>query len=288
MGIIDDGRVPQLRFARNEQFHHLTHFVVGRHLVDKIVSVDGINFEFRIIEGGGRTILLEAGGGSDLSEWDSIAPEIAQKTGATVVSYSRAGFGKSDLPKTPCTMIIEAKWMWAALKKLGLATDVILVGHSYGGWMIRAEASMNPEVVSGIVFVDPFSTEFVDKFGVAYLDKHPMCGNLPFDTSQPENLTREQRALVRMVNKGLGPKTAEMRKTTVPEGIPVFIIKSALQTFPKIKEQEAWSEALDEMAGSIEGAVVVIAENSNHMINVMQPDLIVEMVVKAERLADKR
>ena len=154
--------------------------------------------------------------------------------------------------------------------------------------MIRAEASMNPEAVSGIVFVDPFSAEFVDKFGVAYLDKHPMCGSLPFDTSQPEKLTKGQRALVRMVGKGLGPKTTVMKKTTVPEGIPVFIIKSALQTFPKDEEQEAWSEALDEMATSIEGAVVVIAENSNHMINLMQPDLIVETVVKAERLADKR
>ncbi len=256
--------------------------------VDKVVSVDGINFEFRIIEGGDRTVLMEAGGGGDLTEWDSIAPEIAQKTGATVVSYSRAGFGKSDLPENPCEMNIEAKWMWTALEKLGLATDVILVGHSYGGWMIRAEASMNPEAVSGIVFVDPFSAEFVDKFGVAYLDKHPMCGSLPFDTSQPEKLTKGQRALVRMVGKGLGPKTTVMKKTTVPEGIPVFIIKSALQTFPKDEEQEAWSEALDEMATSIEGAVVVIAENSNHMINLMQPDLIVETVVKAERLADKR
>jgi len=258
----------------------------GATVVDTLVSVQGVRLNFRIIKGGSPTILLEAGGGMDLTEWDNIAPKLALKTGATVVSYDRAGFGKSDLPDSPCDMKVEAGWLWKSLEHLGFEKDIILVGHSYGGWMIRIEASENPNAVSGIVFIDPFSVEFVDLMGVEYLDQQPMTGKLPFDTSQPEKLTKQQQALVRMVDKGLGPKVEIMKKTVVPKGIPVFIIKSALPTLPNEEEQKAWNQALDQMAASIEGSVLIVAEKSNHMIPFMQPDLVIETVTKAIRLAE--
>lgn len=257
----------------------------GPTVVDTLVYVDGFRLNFRVIEGGSPNILLEAGGGMDLTEWEYIGPELARKTGATIVSYDRAGFGKSDLPEYPCDMKVEAGWLWKSLKHLGFEKDIILVGHSYGGWMNRIEVSENPEAVSGIVFIDPFSTEFVDLMGVEYLDQHPMTGKLPFDTSQPEKLTKQQRAMVRMVGEGLGPKTEMMKTTVVPEGIPVFIIKSALPTLPKEEEQKAWVRALDQMAASIEGSVLIVAEDSNHMIPFMQPDLVIETVMEVIRLA---
>lgn len=154
--------------------------------------------------------------------------------------------------------------------------------------MVRLEASENPAAISGIVFIDPFSAEFVDLLGVEYLDQHPMTGKIPFDTSQPEKLTKQQRALVRMVAGGLSPKMAVMKKTIVPKGIPVFIIKAGLPTFPKEDEQKAWNEALDRMAASIDGSVMIVAEKSNHMIPFMQPDLVVETVMKAIHLAKSK
>jgi len=257
----------------------------GPAVVDTLVRVDGFHLNFRIYSGGSPTILLEAGGGMGLTEWDDIAPELVKKTGATVVSYDRAGFGKSDLPEQSSDMKVEAGWLWKSLKQLGFEKDIILVGHSYGGWMIRIEASENPDAVSGIVFIDPFSVEFVDLMGIAYLDQHPMAGKLPFDTSQPEKLTKQERAMMRMVGDGLGPKVEIMRKTTVPKGIPVFIIKSAIPTFPKEEEQKAWNQALDRMAASIEGSVLIVAEKSTHMIPFMQPDLVVDTVAKTIDLA---
>jgi pimeloyl-ACP methyl ester carboxylesterase len=257
----------------------------GQTVVDTLVDVDGFRLNFRIYKGGSPTVLLEAGGGMGLTEWYSIAPELAIKSSATVICYDRAGFGKSDLPDYPCDMKVEAGWLWKCLDHLGYEKDIILAGHSYGGWMIRIEASENPEAVSGMVFIDPFSAELVDLLGVEYLDQHPMAGKLPFDTSQPEKLTREQRALARMVGKGLGPKMEVMRKTVVPKGIPVFIIKSALPFLPKEAEQKAWSQALDRMAESIEGSVMIVAEESDHMIPLRQPDLIIETVMEAIRRA---
>jgi pimeloyl-ACP methyl ester carboxylesterase len=247
-------------------------------VIDTMVSVGGNRLHFQIIEGESPAILLESGGAFDLNEWSNLAPRLARETGATVISYDRAGFGKSDLPEIPHNMRLEANWLWNALEQLGLEEDLILVGHSFGGWMIRLEASEHPEAVRGMVFVDPFTTEFVDLLGVEYLDDHPMMGKLPFDTSDPAKLTILQQAMVRMVGDGLAPKMAIMSTTLVPERIPVVIITSGRQWLPKEEEQQAWWAAHEQMAASIQGAVLVVAKNSNHMIPWFQPDIIVESV----------
>jgi len=247
--------------------------------VESLVQVGKYRLNFRVIEGGEPTVLLEAGGGMDSREWNKIAAELAPKTGATIVSYDRAGFGKSDLPETPQDMREEVGWLWRGLQELQRDKNLILVGHSFGGWMIRLFASEHPEVVRGMVFVDPFTNEFVDMMGVKYLDNHPMAGKIPFDTSEPEKLTKLQRALVRMVGDGLGPKMEIMRKTSIPSRIPVVVITSGLPFLPKPEEQKAWRQSHEQLTASIEGASLVVAEKSGHMVPVNQPDLIIEAVM---------
>ena len=248
--------------------------------VESLVQVGQYRLNFKVIRGENYTVLLEAGGGMDSREWDKIAPELSRKTGATIVSYDRAGFGKSDLPETPLDMREEVGWLWQGLKKLELDKNLILVGHSFGGWMIRLFASEYPEAVKGMVFVDPFTNELVDLLGVAYLDNHPMSGKLPFDTSHPEKLTRIQRALVRMVGDGLGSKIEIMHKTSIPSNIPVIVITSGKPFLPKKEEQEAWREAHEQFVSSIKGAILIVAEESDHMIPQEQPELIIESVLK--------
>ncbi len=256
--------------------------------VETLVLIGKYHLNFKFVKGGDLTILLEAGGGMDSNEWNRIAPALAQKTGATVVSYDRAGFGKSDLPDNKHDMQEEVEWLWLGLQKLNLNRKLILVGHSFGGWMIRMFASEHPDVVRGMVFVDPFTNEFVDLLGIEYLDNHPMAGKLPFDASQPDKLTKLQRALVRMVGDGLSPKMEIMRKTSIPPGIPVLLITSGRQFLPKIVEQEAWRRAHEQMIASIEGATLVVAEKSDHMIPFRQPDLIIEAVIKVIELSESQ
>jgi len=245
---------------------------------DTLVAVDGAQLFFRIIDGEGPTVLLEAGGGMDSAEWKGLAPELARETGATIVSYDRAGFGSSPLPDVPHAMGLEADWLWNALCHLGFSENLILVGHSFGGWMIRIEADRFGPAVSGVVFVDPFSAEFVSSLGVAYCDSHPMMGNLPFADADPSTLTAEQRALLRMVGEGLGPKLEVMQETRVPEGIPVRILTCGRPFLPEPREHEAWRRAHEAMAASIEGSVLIVAQESGHMIPWSQPELIIETV----------
>jgi len=255
--------------------------------VEKLVDVGGYNLNFRIILGQGSAILLESGGGLDSTEWNALAPRLAQETGATVISYDRAGFGKSDLPETKYDLREDTAALWRGLTTLGLDRNLILVGHSYGGFLIRFEAAEHPEAVRGLVFVDPFTVEFVDMFGIEDCNNHPMMGKLPFDTSRPETLSKVQRAAVRMAgapDSNLADKISVMRKAVIPEGIPVRVITAGMAFLPKPEEQKVWRESHERFTASMKGAILVVAEKSGHMIPYSQPSLLVSVVSEVLRL----
>ncbi len=256
--------------------------------VVKTVDVGGYNLFFRIIPGTGPTILLEAGGGMDSTEWTKLAPLLAEETGATVVAYDRAGFGQSDLPETKYNLREDTAAMWRGLEQLGLAHDLILVGHSYGGFLIRFEASEHPQAIKGLVFVDPFTVEIVDIFGIEKCNNDPRMGKLPFDASRPETLTKFQRAAARMVGapvSNLQEKCDIAREAKIPEGIPVRVITSGLNWFANAEEQKGWRESHERLVASIKDAKLIVAEKSGHMIPQVQPDLFISVVSEVVRLA---
>ena len=245
---------------------------------DFLLDVGGCHLHFSVIQGSETRLVLEVGGGADASQWGTFPKHLARETGATVVTYDRAGFGESDLPDTPYNMVEEADWLMEGLRQLDLDENLILMGHSYGGWLIRLTASRYPEAVRGMVFIDPFSAEFVNLLGVEYLDNHPSCRkDLPFANENPEDLTKNQRGGIRMVKEGLAPKIAIMQNTSLPN-VPVCIITSGQPWWQTSEEDRAWRQAHEKIAASIPGAVLIVAEESDHLIPEKQPKLIIENV----------
>ncbi len=113
-----------------------------------------LNLHFRVYPGSEPAVLLEAGGGADASDWDDLAPALARETGATIITYDRAGYGESDLPQTPYDIRQEVAGLWRGLEQLGFANAVIPLGHSWGGMLILVTACEHPEAVPGLVFLD--------------------------------------------------------------------------------------------------------------------------------------
>ena len=63
--------------------------------LDTLVDVGGYTLHFIIFKGKGIPILFEAGGGEDATTWNKIIRPVAERTATTLITYDRAGFGKS-------------------------------------------------------------------------------------------------------------------------------------------------------------------------------------------------
>ena len=97
-------------------------------------------------------VILEAGIGDFSVEWSLVQPGVSRF--ARVCSYDRAGDGWSDLGPHPRTFRQIVYELHALLEGAGEQPSYVLVGHSYGGWLVRAYQATYPAEVSGIVLVE--------------------------------------------------------------------------------------------------------------------------------------
>lgn len=101
---------------------------------------------------GQPTVILEAGHGDWSCCWRSVQPAIARF--ARVISYDRAGLGWSapgPQPRTPRRIVAE---LHDLLAQAGEKPPYLLVGHSLGGPFSRMFASLYPDEVCGMVWID--------------------------------------------------------------------------------------------------------------------------------------
>jgi pimeloyl-ACP methyl ester carboxylesterase len=95
-------------------------------------------------------------GGSSIS-WSLIQPEVARLTRAC--SYDRAGFGWSEAGPMPRTAGRVADELRVLLDRGGVPPPFVLVGHSFGGLVMRIFAARHRSEVAGLVLVDPAHPE---------------------------------------------------------------------------------------------------------------------------------
>lgn len=98
------------------------------------------------------TVVLEAGAGDFSVDWSLVQPRVAGF--ARVCSYDRAGSGWSELGPRPRTLHQLVWELHTLLGKAGVGPPYVLVGHSFGGILVRLYVCMYPSEVAGIVFDD--------------------------------------------------------------------------------------------------------------------------------------
>lgn len=117
-----------------------------------MISVAGHQVNMVRMGAGPYTVIFESGFGSDLTVWRNVAPAVAKS--AQVIAYSRAGHGKSQARPGERTVSANTSDLEKMIAAAQLRPPFILVGHSYGGFLIRDFAARNPAQVAGMVFVD--------------------------------------------------------------------------------------------------------------------------------------
>lgn len=105
----------------------------------------------------GPTVLFESGIGATNLNWRHVQQRVSHF--ARTASYDRSGLGFSSPSRTPRTPKNIATELHELLQRAKIKPPYILVGHSFGGLVMRRFALLYPEEVSGIVLVDPMRCE---------------------------------------------------------------------------------------------------------------------------------
>ncbi|WP_426278622.1 alpha/beta fold hydrolase [Chryseobacterium sp. S-02] len=102
-------------------------------------------------------VVFESGLGSGGGAYGSMLPLVREKFAGIV--YDRNGIGESEIDISVKTDADVVKRLHGLLSNLKISPPYLLVGHSIGGPFIRLYASMYPEDVCGLFFIDP--TDFM-------------------------------------------------------------------------------------------------------------------------------
>jgi pimeloyl-ACP methyl ester carboxylesterase len=116
------------------------------------LNVGGYHLHLNCTGQGKATVIMEAGLNDFSLQWARVQPEVARR--ARVCTYDRAGLGWSDPSPQPRTTQSMARELHTLLTTAGSNGPYVLVGHSFGGIVMRHFAHQYPDEIVGLVLVD--------------------------------------------------------------------------------------------------------------------------------------
>src|SRR5438552_2304098 len=126
----------------------------------QIVDLGGHGLHVDCTGKGAPTIVLEGGFDTFSFEWTLVQSALSES--ARVCAYDRAGYAWSSPGPKPRTLAQVNLELHDALSKLGEHDPFVLVGHAFGGTVVRNYALTYPSQVASVVLVDAESEE--DRF----------------------------------------------------------------------------------------------------------------------------
>ena len=102
-------------------------------------------------------IVIEMGLGACIAEWEVLAGKLGENHGVLV--YERAGINhsdRSDEERTPSNIAKELKNL---LDQIPHDEKLLIIGHSQGGLYASEFCGLFPEIVKGLILLDPLSKE---------------------------------------------------------------------------------------------------------------------------------
>lgn len=119
----------------------------------RLVPVDRAVMHLSCSGVGQPTVLLEAGLGESSLTWVAVQRSLSATT--RVCSYDRAGYGWSDSRDRPWTASTAASELESLLTAAGEPGPYVVVAHSLGSFVAREFAVTQPDLVAGLVLLDP-------------------------------------------------------------------------------------------------------------------------------------
>jgi pimeloyl-ACP methyl ester carboxylesterase len=152
--------------------------------------------------GSGTPVVLEAGAMSPIVTFAAVFKELVAEH--QVIAYDRAGYGMSD--PAPLSLELQIDDLVAVLEAVGPA---VVVGHSWGGLLAQLATWARPELVRGLVLLDPSHERY-------WRDdtpmEHPDRTRPPTADPRYQDLLDSATELADDVTAGLTPQDAEVTR----------------------------------------------------------------------------
>jgi pimeloyl-ACP methyl ester carboxylesterase len=126
---------------------------------DTFCDVRGRKVRYRRIGAGqaGPTVVLVNGLTGSLEQWRLVQDALAQEV--PVLAYDRGGMGFSDA-LAPNDAEAQAEELAGLLHSLGVEPPIVIVTYSASALLARLFALRHPDLVQGIVFLDPILPDY--------------------------------------------------------------------------------------------------------------------------------
>ena len=240
----------------------------------------GRSLYLKCVGSGGPTVILEAGFGGTTNDWDAVQPQLGRTM--RVCAYDRAGLGNSVALPGVHDAGDEVADLERLLERARVEPPYVLVGHSYGGLLVRLFARAHPDDTAGIVLVEAMGRD------------------------QDRRLLRVWRALPARERNRLPKPTAEPVADGVDiragealdaKGKALPAVPLAVITRGRPDEQlppaadAAWMRLQDELAAMSPEHVHVVAARSGHFVQSFadgQPGVVLRAIRAVEAAARSR
>ena len=274
------------------------------------MDVGGQTLHINSMGEGSPVVVLEAGAGGTSLDWAHVQSALAK--GTRVCAYDRAGLGWSESGLDPRTIQQLVEELHTLLRESGEKPPYLLVGHSFGGMVMKYYAAVYPNDVAGLVLVDGIHEDFFSqmpsqvsdgigaqlkmlsmgrifaKTGLPRLLMPPLAARgLPEDIQPAANALGYRGKVYKTVHdeaQNFETSAALLRKTTsFPNDIPVTILsRTKAEQWPSnvdADEAEAiWQDLQTAHLAISEKATHISVEDSGHYIQIEQPEAVIKAI----------
>lgn len=257
---------------------------------ESMIDVGGRRLHCFVYGNGSPTVVLVSGLEIPQEYWNSVIPELAAR--ATVVTFDRAGIGKSEIGDLPTHGVQSARDLRALLDKLRVPKPYILVGHSYGGSVARLFASMYPDDMGGLILEETQHEDVLDgmrnvlkgrdleTFEQVLVPGFEAPEN-PKTENDYRNATREQLRKIRPL-----PRIPFVILTCVDraKAMQPMFSDEAIEELAKLD-----SALMNQLTASVPGGRQIMVEGTGHNIHVDKPEALTAPVVEMiEEVKEKK
>ena len=258
---------------------------------------------------GSPIVVFEAGMGGARTIWGAVAPVVATRT-STVV-YDRSGLGRSPRDHGGRDLARLVDDLGAVLDHLG-AGPFVLVGHSWGGPIVRRGAADRPERIAGLVLVDQtdegcelFFTRanvwtarvarpiapVAARLGVFRLAAKRLAAALPEPAASAMRAEDGTLTTIRAQQDEMHHYIDDLHRLRSapprPPVVPVTIISGTAASRLGRRRRAALVAAHGARATTLPHGRHVLARGSAHQVQLTEPDLVIAEVLRVVDLASR-